>query len=135
MANVPGDSNDVVGTENVPYGETSGYEWTERAFVLMNQQLLTASPRYVDGIVSVAVEGQCPRCGHHTFGTWVDTVVTGVSVGARGMSAEDDGPPRVIEVDVTCGCATPHANAPEKVVGCGVSFRVALHVDDEEVVS
>jgi hypothetical protein len=113
---------------DVPYQDAAGFEWTERAFHLLEQQVLVATPRWADGVASVVVAGPCPRCQHHLVDRWVSTVVTGVAAGTRGLRG-DNLPPEILEVDVTCGCGNAHPGVPEQATGCGVSFRIMLRTD------
>lgn len=116
----------------VGYHETADLVWTERAFTLLEQQRLTATPRYAEGVVSVVVEGPCPRCWHQLVERWVDTVVVGTGAGARGVLRDDGALPDYLEVDVTCRCGVRHADAPDDTAGCGASFRIALQADDSD---
>ncbi|GAA2650798.1 hypothetical protein [Paractinoplanes durhamensis] len=108
----------------VEYLETADFEWTERAFALLERNAIVITPHFVDGIISIVISGSCPRCSHETVERFVDTVITGVDV-KRGPADGGD-PGDVLEVDVTCRCGVPHDHAPENVAGCGVSFRIAL---------
>lgn len=120
----------------VPYLETCGFEWTERAFTLLTEDRLTATARLTDGVLSVVVAGPCPRCAHHLVDRQVATAVAGVGSGAVRhfgipRPAPDTGPPTV-QMDVTCGCGNAHPGAPDTVTGCGVSFRIELVADEDQ---
>lgn len=118
-------------SESTAYLETTAFEWTKRAFDLLNRDELTAVPRQADGVTTVVVAGPCPRCAHPLVDRQVGVVVTGVAGGTRRGTLAGDAPPEAIVIDVTCGCGTVHDGAPEMVSGCGVSFRIELVTTDE----
>jgi hypothetical protein len=121
--------------QDTEYHKTTAFEWTERAFHLLDRQQLAVTPTVLAGVRSVEVAGPCPRCDHHLIDRQVGVAVTGLGAGTRGTvrgpsSVQEDDPPSTMVVDVTCGCGNTHAGAPESVTGCGVTFRVMMTADD-----
>lgn len=114
-----------------PWEATSDFEWTDRAYGLLEQGLLHAEVNVVDGVLSTRVWGNCPRCEGLLNDHQVPTVVDGFGA-ARGHGTDvvAGAGPRVVVVDVTCGCGLAHAGVPEGTTGCGVSFRVELEAED-----
>ncbi|MFF3286143.1 hypothetical protein [Streptomyces sp. NPDC003023] len=108
---------------SLAYLPTTAYEWTERAFRLLETERLTVSPHGTDDAPVFVVAGPCPRCDHH----FVDRQVTVALTGMGGVSRGDDSDAsRSVVLDVTCGCGAAHEDAPEGATGCGVSFRIEL---------
>ncbi|KUJ65766.1 hypothetical protein ACZ90_43475 [Streptomyces albus subsp. albus] len=109
---------------------TSEFTWTDKAYDLLEHNLLRAEANVIDGVLTTKVWGCCPRCSGQLHDVQVPTVV-GDFTGTRGGQGEAhaalESP--VVIVDVTCGCGVPHRNAPEGTTGCGVSFRVELVAD------
>lgn len=112
-----------------PFQELMGYEWTERAYHMLERGELRGEAISRQKIVRSRVWGPCPRCGHDLDDRQTHTAVIGI-MGAetrggtvRGGGSDEEAP---FEVDVSCGCSGPHSGSPEGTTGCGVSFRVAL---------
>ncbi|MEV4167463.1 hypothetical protein [Nonomuraea dietziae] len=112
----------------VPYLKTSAYEWTARAFEMLEAGTLTAAVFATDGIVSTRVEGPCPRCTHHLGDRQTASAVSSLLPDERGLG-DATATGNVVQIDVTCACGEPHAGAPEATQSCGVSFRIELEVD------
>lgn len=114
-----------------PYQELMGYEWTEKAYHMLERRELRGEAVSRDKIVRSRVRGPCPRCGHSLDDQQTHTAVISImgtetrGWPGRGRGGGDEtGSP--FEVDVSCGCGDKHSGAPEGTTGCGVSFRVAL---------
>ncbi|WFB05820.1 hypothetical protein LRS74_01380 [Streptomyces sp. LX-29] len=110
-----------------PWEPTSEFTWTDRAYDLLEQNLLHAQVDVVDGVLTTKVWGRCPRCAGQLHDVQVPTAV-GDFAGTRGGGGWGSAVPEppVVIVDVTCGCGVPHLDAPEGTTGCGVTFRVEL---------
>ena len=120
-----------------PFRELADYSWTEKAFEMLERDDLHGSVVARDGVVSSRVWGPCPRCSHALDDRQTHTAVTNLlssewrTVG-RAISGQPSLPsgeeagPVFFPVDVSCGCADKHRDAPEGTTGCGVSFRVEL---------
>ncbi|MFI8237804.1 hypothetical protein ACIF83_11200 [Streptomyces sp. NPDC085866] len=111
-----------------PWLATSEFTWTDRAYDLLEQKLLQAEVKVVDGgVLTTWVWGCCPRCSGQLHDVQDHTAV-GDFTGSRGGPGVAGGAlePAFVRVDVTCGCGVAHANAPENTTGCGVTFRVEL---------
>lgn len=111
------------------YEDTAAFEWTEKAFELLEDERLTATVTAGDGVFTVVTDGECPRCGHRLLDRQVGSAVTGLEVGVRNSAAHQESAP-VVVVDVTCGCGHTHPDAPDNTTGCGVSFRIELVADE-----
>ncbi|MCI3271489.1 hypothetical protein [Streptomyces cylindrosporus] len=110
-----------------PWESTPDFKWTDRAYDLLEQDLLHAEVKVNDGVLSTRVWGNCPRCAGRLDDGQVLTAVGLFSPirGRIGAEAAALNAP-VVVVDVTCGCGLAHTGAPAGVTGCGVSFRVEL---------
>jgi hypothetical protein len=117
---------------DLPYRQTTAFEWTRQAFDMLSTNTLTATARRTAGITSVVVAGPCPRCAHRLVDRQVGVAVTGVAGGTTRGVLPEVAAPETIAVDVTCGCGTHHNGAPESTTGCGVSFRIELIATDPE---
>jgi len=115
---------------DVPYQVTTAFQWTERAFHMIESGGLLVGVVAADGVVTATVGGPCPRCSHQLLDRQVGHAVTEVRGGHGGESL-----PRTVVVDVSCGCGEAHSGAPEQVTGCGVAFRVQLVLDDDSNVA
>ncbi|GLW98813.1 hypothetical protein [Microtetraspora sp. NBRC 16547] len=113
----------------VPYLKTSAYEWTARAFEMLEAGTLIAAVLATDAIISTRVEGPCPRCTHHLSDRQTASAVSSTLPGERGV-ADADVMGDVVQIDVTCACGHPHAGAPEAAQSCGASFRIKFEVDE-----
>ncbi|MFP8885689.1 hypothetical protein [Streptomyces mangrovi] len=115
-----------------PYLATNDYEWTERAFQLLEAERLTVSAHSASGVPGFVVAGPCPRCEHHLTDRQVTVALTGMSGTGRHAQDEFENPESetdavdAVVLDVTCGCGTAHQDAPEGAAGCGASFRIEL---------
>jgi hypothetical protein len=114
-----------------PYQELVGYEWTKKAYHMLESGDLHGEAISRDKIVRSRVRGPCPRCGHALDDQQTHTAVISImGTETRGWpgrghdSGSETGSP--FEIDVSCGCDDMHSGAPEGTTGCGVSFRVAL---------
>ncbi|NWF27310.1 hypothetical protein HW130_13680 [Streptomyces sp. PKU-EA00015] len=107
-----------------PYLATADFEWTERAFRLLESQQLTVSRHGAGDVPGYVVSGPCPRCGHH----FTDRQVLVALAGLSGPDRQEHGGvvPAAVVLDVTCGCGSAHDDAPEGTAGCGASFRIEL---------
>ncbi|MEU2062671.1 hypothetical protein [Streptomyces sp. NPDC013455] len=114
-----------------PWAAISDFIWTDRAYDLLERKLLHAAAQVADGILTTKVWGPCPRCSGRLHDVQVPTAIGDVA-GSRGGTEETTAmpEPRVVVVDVTCGCGVAHPDAPEGTMGCGVSFRVELVAED-----
>ncbi|WP_018685266.1 hypothetical protein [Actinokineospora enzanensis] len=110
---------------DVPHRVTTAFEWTERAFELVRAREIAVRTVVSDGVVSAVLAGPCPRCGHHLVDRQVGSAVTEVRAAGAAVG------PRVMVLDISCGCGQPHDGAPDHVTGCGVAFRVQLTLDEE----
>ena len=126
--------DDPVGTPaaQTPYQNTADETSGRNAFELYQRGELQVQAFDTDGVVSAQVWGPCPRCGHElnirmTLSTPIAGLRSGRSVWAA-LTRRDvpgtSGKPGAVEVG--CGCGYTHPGAPERVTGCGVSFRVEL---------
>lgn len=100
------------------------YVWTLAAFEAIQAGTLKRSLVPVGLVLLAKVVGPCPRC-HHPL-DW--SMPVDATTGAGGVLGGDRQTvaPRIIPVDVTCGCPERHAGAPKNVTGCGIGFRVEL---------
>lgn len=105
------------------YRSTNSYEWTERAFRLLEAGHLRVTEHGVPAAPAFVVSGPCPRCDHHIVDRRAFVALTGMGGGSRG--GESDSAEAVV-LDVSCGCGTAHQEAPEGVTGCGAGFRIEL---------
>ncbi|MBT2482966.1 hypothetical protein [Streptomyces sp. ISL-94] len=105
------------------YRITNAYEWTERAFRLLEAEQLTVTEHGAPAAAGFVVSGPCPRCEHHIVDRRAFVALTGMGGGGRdgGTDATE-----AVVLDVSCGCGTAHQDAPEGVTGCGASFRIEL---------
>lgn len=113
------------------YQELVGYEWTEKAYHMVERGELHGEAFSHERIVRSRVWGPCPRCGHDLDDRQTHTAVISImGTETRGWPPRGrpgyEEPSSPFEVDVSCGCGDPHYGAPEGKTGCGVSFRVAL---------
>ncbi|KAB1988308.1 hypothetical protein [Streptomyces triticiradicis] len=102
---------------------TTDFRWTQRAFDLLQEELLTVDPHEAGGAPCFVISGPCPRCEHHMTDRQVTTALAGLAGPDRGAEGR---PSAEVLLDVTCGCVGEHGNAPEGKVGCGASFRIAV---------
>jgi predicted alpha-1,6-mannanase (GH76 family) len=122
------------------YENTAALEWTVKAHEMLRRGELHARAFYSDEVLSAHVWGTCPRCGHAldvretlaaavitprgSRGWW--TALTGAITGQP--TSRDFDLPAEIPIDVGCACEYPHAGAPDRTWGCGVSFRIQARV-------
>jgi hypothetical protein len=121
---------------DVSYQESMEYEWTEKAFTMLETGALHGEVVSRDGVVRSRVWGGCPRChecGHELDDRQTLTAVTNLMgrewrVATRGQGQDSAGQagPVFVSVDVSCGCGKTHAGGLAGSTGCGVSFRVEL---------
>ncbi len=113
------------------YEKTTAFEWTERAFELLQTGQLRAEihkPRA--GVEASHVWGRCPRCEHQVDDWQPLSTVTGM-IGSRSAESAAPDAANVESVDVSCGCGTVHPTAPDGITGCGVSFRIEFEPDPD----
>ena len=132
----------VGGVPDVPYRESFDYEWTEKAFGMLESGALHGEVVSRDGVVRSRVWGMCPRCedcGHEIDDRQTLTAVTNLMgrewrLTTRGHGQDNDkqAGPEFIPVDVSCGCGKAHPGGPAGSTGCGVSFRVELPVQQTD---
>jgi hypothetical protein len=105
----------------------NAYEWTERAFDLLQSGDLAASIETKAGIHTALVTGQCPRCRHAmTFQLVLDTV-TGESLGTLSVRKTTYARQEYVALTVSCQCTEPHAGRPGNIDhGCGINFRIDM---------
>ena len=124
--------SDSTGTpaDEVAYENTADPVWARKALELYQDRRLQVAAFDTEGVVSAQVWGTCPRCGHDVnVQPTLNTPIPGLREG-RGLWAALTGrttnsrPAIPPSVEVGCGCGRLHAGAPEKVLGCGVSFRL-----------
>jgi len=112
-----------------PYRESVDYEWTEKAFAMLENGDLHGEVASRGRVIGSRVWGSCPRCSHALDDRQTLTAVTSLMSaewrGPGGRGGENAGP-EFFSVDVSCGCGESHPGAPAGVTGCGVSFRVEL---------
>jgi hypothetical protein len=101
----------------VAYENTAERVWADRARALYEQRRVQVAAFETEGVVSAQVWGPCPRCGHDLD---VQLTLNTPIPGMRGPRSKSIPP----TVEVGCGCGHSHPGAPEKVLGCGVSFRI-----------
>jgi hypothetical protein len=120
---------------DVPYEESFDYQWTEKAFGMLESGALHGEVVSRDGVVRSRVWGSCPRCqecGHELDDRQTLTAVTNLMgrdwLTTRGPGSDSGGEasPVFVPVDVSCGCGKNHGGGPAGSTGCGVSFRVEL---------
>jgi hypothetical protein len=118
-------------TTSEPWEATSDFQWTHRAYDLLEQNLLHADVSVVEGVLTTRVWGTCPRCEGLLDDRQVPMAVGDFSP-VRGRADREAAAlhPTLVVMDVTCGCGYAHAGAPEGTTGCGVSFRVELVAED-----
>lgn len=111
--------------DEVHYEQTIASKWTARAYELLEDEVLHVEVHTKGGVVSARVWGICPRCGHDLDDRQVQTAVADL------MTRGGEHPPLGVipPIDITCGCGQSHIGAPERVTGCGVSFRVEVEPD------
>lgn len=122
--------SDTTGTpsDGMPYENTADPVWARQALDLYRRRQLQVAAFDSEGVVSAQVWGPCPRCGHEM--DVQSTLTTPVSELRRGWwsvltgQATHDGGGIPQTVEVGCGCGRVHPGAPEKVLGCGVSFNL-----------
>ncbi|GAA3951878.1 hypothetical protein [Actinoplanes auranticolor] len=123
---------------DIPYENTAGSAWAAKALDYVRRKRLRVAVLDSDGVVSAQVWGTCPRCSHDLDcqltltipvldvrdgrGLWPNLGFPAPKVGTSEI------PP---SVEVACGCGRTHPDAPEKVLGCGVSFRLPTATDAE----
>lgn len=102
----------------------NAYEWTRRAFELLQAGELSAALRERRGVRSAVAEGTCPRCIHDVDFTQIMDAVTGESMttlGDREAAADDE----YQQLTVACRCRGEHPGRPKGTErGCGINFRV-----------
>jgi hypothetical protein len=120
---------------DMPYEESLDYQWTEKAFGMLESGSLHGEVVSRDGVVRSRVWGSCPRCeecGHELDDRQTLTAVTNLMgrdwLTTRGQDQGSgvEASPVFVPVDVSCGCGKSHAGGPAGSTGCGVSFRVEL---------
>ena len=120
---------------DVPYEESFDYQWTEKAFGMLESGALHGEVVSRDGVVRSRVWGGCPRCqecGHELDDRQTLTAVTNLmgrewlTTRGQGQDSGGEAGPVFVAVDVSCGCGKNHADGPAGSTGCGVSFRVEL---------
>ena len=123
------DTGDTSGAE-VAYENTAEEAWAREALDLYRRGELQVKAFNTEGVVSAQVWGTCPRCGHQLDVQQTLSVPIIGSGGGRGLWSAltgRDAPAAVgvpDAVEAGCGCGHPHPGAPERVTGCGVSFRL-----------
>jgi hypothetical protein len=119
----------------LPYEQSSDFQWTEAAFLLLEAGGLTARVMTSDNVRSAVIEGTCPRCKHHITDRRSLTAITTVIGDTRTSGSNPAGSmadPKPLVLDVTCSCGVLHptpdgAAAPSLgAAGCGTSFRIEL---------
>lgn len=121
------DDGSGASSDQVPYDNTADARWARAAMDLFRSRRLQVAPFDTAGVVSAQVWGTCPRCGHDID---VQPTLTAPVPEGRGLwaaligrtTSSRQGIPDSVEVG--CGCVRPHPGAPDKVLGCGVSFRL-----------
>lgn len=103
----------------LPYREAEDFEWTEKAYDLIEAGSLKATVTQREHRYYALIEGECPRCGHQLKFT---IPISGL-VRAGGVRGSGE-PVGHVNVDVVCGCGANHPGAPIMNGGCGVAFRV-----------
>jgi hypothetical protein len=118
----------------VPYENTAEPVWADQALDLWQQRDLQVET-FVNpqGVVSAQVWGPCPRCRHDLIDAQptLTTPIPGLREGRglwatlTGRHTPDRQTPTVPKtVEVACGCRRNHPDAPQDILGCGVSFRL-----------
>lgn len=122
-------------TADVPYEESFDYQWTEKAFAMLESGTLHGEVISREGVVRSKVWGSCPRCqecGHELDDRQTLTAVTNLmgrdwlTTRGQGKDSGAEASPVFVAVDVSCGCGKTHPGGPAGSTGCGVSFRVEL---------
>jgi hypothetical protein len=107
------------------YRSVRTMKFTQRAFeFLQDGQLVLKEFREGRNVVSVQVEGYCPRCLHHhteiTHPTAIGVGVTRSAEEATGARGEP------LPLVFRCRCEEDHAGRDGGVKGCGLVYRVDL---------
>jgi hypothetical protein len=116
---------------NVSY-ETSApnaYQWTDKAYDLLQAGRLTASVHTKAGIQTATVEGDCPHCHHDVNYRQVFDAVAGEPLSTLGerTTGIDVG---YVPLTVSCQCTEFHKGRPDKIDhGCGINFRIDVLPD------
>ena len=108
--------------------QPDAYRWTDRAFELLLDGVLSAHVRKIGGIMTASVTGKCPRCDHEVGFEQIREAVAGEALqvlGGQEPMAETHC--TYVAVDVECRCGEGHPGRPtETRRGCGVNFRVEV---------
>jgi len=102
-------------------------ETQKKAANLYQSGQLQMQPFNTNGVISVQVWGQCPRCTHSidVQETLTAPVITATG-GWKGIGrflGKNSVIPKYITVN--CDCTEAHDGAPTGVAGCGVTFQLA----------
>lgn len=118
-------------TEDLPYaqGGQNDYKWTDRAFELLGQGLLSVNVVGADDHTAVQAIGQCPRCDHDVAYTRLEKLVIpkADSLGLQKVDGSDE--PAYVAIEVLCWCLQEHPGRPTNVSrGCGITFSTEVLV-------
>lgn len=139
--------------DQLPYAigpESNAYEWTEKAFDLMTEGLLSVQLTGADA-GHVQAQGQCPRCEHDVEYSFDETIVVpqgpGGLLDARTVKLVEGAPtrgkgtrittrpgsaglnldmPQFVRVKVLCQCRKTHPGRSDEHRGCGALFHTDL---------
>ena len=102
------------------------YQWTKKAFILLEEEKLVVDIVDREGIRSVTGTGECPRCGHDVHYFEVLNVLLPPTGAVRQITATPEADSGFKRVDVRCECeGTSHSGRPaDKTCGCGIIFVV-----------
>ncbi len=94
--------------------------WSETAYAAVGSGDIVAEYQVRGAVETEVVTGPCPRCSHEVAWRRVASAVRGIEPVRSAAPAEEDYRSLVL----TCGCGRSHAGHPERVTGCGASYRV-----------
>jgi|BarGraNGADG00212_1021973.scaffolds.fasta_scaffold11490_4 hypothetical protein len=124
--------------EDEPYLRADDYQWTVKAFEMVERGDLQGEVVSHEGVVRSRVWGHCPRCGDLVDDRQTHTALTNLMGGTRGLRSPGPGEAGsgnesewFFPVDISCACDHAHPGAPPDASGCGVSFRVEFAVTDD----
>lgn len=117
----------MTGSTSMPWEKDRplAQEWTDRAYDMLVDGQIDARVIKRHDVLTLRLEGPCPRCEHQLAQVRVLTAVvdtTGV-LGADSTTVEDGW----VDISTQCDCTEAHKGRPDgEPVGCGIGFRLLV---------